>query len=214
MPAPRRYQERSELRARLAYLFQSGEGTDLQILVERNDEDTLDASPSVFNAHRAVLLASSAPLRMMLLQAASSYSSSDADSNQPLPTIRLRDITPEAFASCLAYIYTGAIGPLTPSNCVDVFIAADRLDLPLLRKKAENYLPRAVNLGNLAVHLRKAAKAKQMQLVAYCAAYVGRHFDAFLETVGFLALPQSILVALLSSPNIGVENEDKVSSLQ
>lgn len=200
MPSPRRYQEPCELRSRLQYLFETGEGTDCRILVER--EEGSEDGPAEFNAHRAVLLASSVPLRMLLLQASSN---SDA-----LPTIRLKDVSPEAFAACLSYIYSGKIGPVTPANAVDIFIAADRLDLPVLRKRAEHYLPRAISTATVGQHLRKAVHAKQMQLVAFCSAFIGRHFDAFLQTTAFLGLPQSILVALLSSPEICVENEDKV----
>ena len=194
-PPSRQLVDRGDLRGRLAYLFQTGEGADCEIYVE----------DALFRVHRCILLTASAPMRMQLLETAQHV--------RPPPqlphALRLYDVTPDAVGALLTYLYSGVIS-VSDSTAVDTYIAADKFDIGGLRRRAEFHLPRSLSVGTVAGHLVKACRLKQMQLAGYLSAYIARHMDAFLESAGFLALPRSIIRALLCSPNICVESETKV----
>jgi hypothetical protein len=156
-------------------------------------------------------------MRMAVLQATKTLSSPSrgllGDAGRSVPySIRLQNVSADAFGALLTFIYTGEIA-LTAASAVDIFVAADRFDITPLRRRAELFLPRCLTVSNVAGFLMKACKLQQLQLAAYFSAFIARHFDAFLESPGFLTLPQSVLRALLSSPNVCVENEGKVSAV-
>jgi hypothetical protein len=203
-----------ESSAILSYLFSTGDGADVEIVVVPPATDR--NAPSVaFTAHSAVLLAASPAFRALLLTGnprsndMTIPSAGDAPFKRVVQRIVLNDTVGFAFSSVLSFIYTGKI-TLTPENAMDIYDAAYAYGITRLCSLAALYFPRCLTAENACFHLQQAVQLNHCDLVRYISSYIFKHFDDVMGTPGYLDLPLAVLQALLESDDICVAAEEKL----
>lgn len=196
----------SALTARLLYLFQSGIGADLDIVVLADPNDASPDAPRLcFRAHKCILMTASEAMRTLI----EAGTTSTPPTGSSASALFLEDMPAAALAPTLQFIYTGE-ATLSPDMGVSVALAAERFGLYNLRGMAERFLPAVVDFDNVCSFLQDAVRHHNAALAGYLAAFIARHFEAVSLTYGFLTLPPPLLYALLHNSSIVVEGEECV----
>ena len=160
---------------------------------------TVRVGTSEFKLHRAVLAASSGYMRGLL-------TSSMRDNGD---VITLRDMEPQCFAACVAWMYRGACEAdeqLLPS----LLEAASRLLIPTLLGAICEALIARVNVESVHAYLDLSDRFTLPALEEAALREARTHFGSLVGCAGFCGLPVPALVALISSDALVVESEEVV----
>ncbi|XP_047739160.1 uncharacterized protein LOC108682676 isoform X2 [Hyalella azteca] len=134
---------------------------------------------------------------------------------KPHTTIRLPHYQPPVFRVVLSYIYTGKV-LVTDHSVFEVYGVAHDLGLEELCQSCHDHLTATITPHNactflaaaLAMHQRTGGSKGSQQFVERCIAYVGDNASECLHTSAFLNLSKDVVITLISSDNLALEEED------
>lgn len=125
------------------------------------------------------------------------------------PRLSLTGVPLHAVAALLRFVYTGTVA-LARHTTTDILFLSEKFSIAALRSLCELYMPRVLREDNVCSVLTSAVDARAEGLVAYCTAYILRHFDGVIESPGFLKLPRALVASLLAHDDLCVMNEERL----
>lgn len=177
-------------------LRRSGTLCDVSLSVTSS---TSGSTPSLFNAHKLVLVSCSSYFNSIFLDDAKQYT---------LP-IRFDDIDPDAFESLLAFAYTSRVR-ITEENVHSLFHAADLLRFNGVLGACFRFLKSRLGPGN-CLSLWSFARAHRCHDLTRAAfKMIETHFTDISKTAEFLNLTSEELVDLVTSDELCVTEEEEV----
>ncbi|KFM78875.1 BTB/POZ domain-containing protein 2, partial [Stegodyphus mimosarum] len=166
-----------------------GRFTDVTFSVE-SDEDK-----QVFQAHKCVLAFGSPVFEAM-------FYGGIPEQNNPISII---GITPAAFENLLRYLYSEPITLEATSCAFDTYEAAERYDVPQLRKQCDDYISRA-NLNDYSVWtvLSKAVFYNMAQTKVTSLNYVSKNAEKLLLLKEFQNLTLDVVHKILECERLQI----------
>ncbi|XP_071508218.1 actin-binding protein IPP-like [Diadema antillarum] len=153
-----------------------------------------------YHAHR-VILAACSPYFDAMLSGGMSESSQDV--------IDIHGVEPEIFNCLLEFIYTGNI-EVTTSNAQGLLFAADMFQLTEIKDICSSFLKLQLHSSNCVGFLRFALDLSCQDLATSSRSYVHNHFSQVRLEEEFLDLDLDLLIEILLSEELRVENEFEV----
>lgn len=163
---------------------------------------TVRAEGQDFPAHRCVLSAGSPYFRALFT---SELRVAESENN----LIQLTEITCDALAEVLQFIYTGK-AKINTSNAQDLVIAADYLIIPSLKLKASLFLEESINVSNCLALEFFASQYSCDSLKQAAVTYSLENFVAVAKSSDFQSLELAKVKELLSEDKINVPQEEEV----
>ncbi|KAJ4459998.1 putative kelch repeat and BTB domain-containing protein 5/10 [Paratrimastix pyriformis] len=152
-------------------------------------------------AHRAIVSAWSAPLRMMVQQ---------KTDRGPKEILLPQTRNPVAFSAFLHFLYTGSIEIQSVEEGADALEMAERFQTPSLTLVVEALLHDMIAVDTCTHICRVALKYSLQNLRKAAIDYAAAHFAQVAPTPGFLELDSSSLTAILEQDDLDVDSEEKV----
>ena len=172
----------------LAQMYRDGSRTDLAVVVgERR-----------FEVHGCVLMCGSEFFRTQLQTGVGAGSMRELT----LPAMSAR-----AFELIVECLYTGELGSIDASNAMELLEASQRLQVGVAEAQCCEWLEAHVEASNAVVVWESARRLGCEAVQAKAWPVVGRHLAEVARQEAFLALPQPLLVELVSGDSLAVRSE-------
>ncbi|XP_065581334.1 uncharacterized protein LOC136040871 [Artemia franciscana] len=135
-----------------------------------------------------------------------------------LPKIKLPNYTPEIFQNVLVYVYTGKI-TLFEGTVIEMMMLASEMGIEDLRGSCETFISSSLSVKNACFYLVKAIEIQDqsagssgakcpLPFIEKCIGYIGENASECMKTEGFLNLPKDVLIRLISSDHLAIEEEE------
>ncbi|KAH9513869.1 hypothetical protein Btru_031600 [Bulinus truncatus] len=121
----------------------------------------------------------------------------------------LEGITRDTFALIVETLYTGH-GVLTNDNVIDIWHAANQLQIQFLIEECETFINRSLSLNNCEQYLCHAKLLNRKDVLATIWNFIKRNFDSFSQTDSLLDVSISELLDLVKCQDLKVKSEDVV----
>ncbi|XP_059583724.1 BTB/POZ domain-containing protein 19 isoform X2 [Alligator mississippiensis] len=186
-------------RAALASLVDSPQFSDVTFLVGRERR-------KVF-AHRCILACRCPGLRGLL------------DSPPPAPgapapaPIALSSAQPEAFLAMLEFLYTNRVH-LTSVTALEVLASSVEYGLDDLRQLCVEFVMGTLSVETACEALQAAATCGQVDLQQRCLAFIEDNTQAVVGTRGFHELSEAVLVPVLRSDRLTIDEPDLIAAVR
>ncbi|XP_059169527.1 uncharacterized protein LOC131951207 [Physella acuta] len=174
----------------LTSLWEEGELHDFTVIIDQ----------VLIKCHRVILGACSHFFRGMLRSGMQEARSSRVD---------LQGISVATFQLVLHVLYTGE-DVLNPENVLEVWNAANQLQIDFLVSFCENFAIKILSIENVDDIFRAAKLLNSTQVVSAVTEFIIKNFNAVREMPLFLELTCEELTSVLSSQELDVGNEDSV----
>uniref|UniRef100_A0A2C9LKC5 BTB domain-containing protein n=1 Tax=Biomphalaria glabrata TaxID=6526 RepID=A0A2C9LKC5_BIOGL len=123
--------------------------------------------------------------------------------------VDIDDISSETFELILETLYTGH-GVLTNDNVIDIWRAADKLQIVFLITECEHYVIRSMSSENYIEYYQIGNLLSSQPVTKAASLYVLNNFNSFVKTSAFLELSRNDLLKLVQSQNLKVNSEHDV----
>ncbi|KAK0052955.1 kelch-like protein 8 [Biomphalaria pfeifferi] len=153
-----------------------------------------------FHCHRLVLACVSQYFRAM-------FNSRMAEATEK--SITIKDIDEEAMEKLIQFAYTSHIR-LNTDNVQSILYAASILQIEAVANACSRFMQSHLHPSN-CIEVRSFAEAhNRVELIKTTDNYIRDNFIPVSQTDEFLSMPIDILAALVSSPDLNVDNEEQV----
>ncbi|XP_026796734.3 kelch-like protein 40a [Pangasianodon hypophthalmus] len=186
---PRMYQQ-SLLLGGLCELLENDKFVDCVLKIKDQD----------FPCHKLVLAASSPYFKAMFL--------SNLEESKKREVV-LKDVEPGIMGMILRYLYTCDIN-LTEQNVQDIFMAANRYQIPSIFSVCVSYLEHKMVLSNCLAIFRLGLLLECPRLAAKARDYICDRFELIIRDKDFHQLGSGELAAIITCDSLSVEKEEKV----
>lgn len=195
---PKALQE--ELRLFQSTLLQDG----LKELLNENKfvDCTLKVGDRCFPCHRLILAACSPYFRNI-------FFSEDGKVKEDLKEVTLDDVDPNILNMIIRYLYSAEI-ELTDGNVQEIFVLANRFQIPSVFTVCVNYLQKKLSLSNCLAIFRLGLVLNVPRLAMAARDYSADRFESLSKEEEFLQLAPHELFALIGADILNVEKEERV----
>ncbi|XP_028833312.1 kelch-like protein 40a [Denticeps clupeoides] len=152
-----------------------------------------------FPCHQLVLAASSPFFKTMFL----------SGMQERKREVELKDVEPQIMGMLLRYIYTSDIN-LTEQNVQDIFMAANRFQIPSIFSVCVSYLQAKLVLSNCLAIFRLGLLLDCPRLASEARDFICDHFEVIVRDQDFHQLGPSELAAIISCDSLNVAREEVV----
>ncbi|KAK0048933.1 kelch-like protein 28 [Biomphalaria pfeifferi] len=126
-----------------------------------------------------------------------------------LKYVNFEDIYSETFELILESMYTGH-GVLTNDNVIDIWRAADKLQIVFLITECENFVIKSLSLENYIEYYQIGNLLNSQSVTKAAWPYVINNFNSFYETRAFLESPMNEILHIVQSQDLKVNSEQDV----
>ena len=107
----------------------------------------------------------------------------------------------------LRYLYTSEI-TIGTDNVMEVLAAADKLQLPKLRRACVQFLEKSVNVANACTIMTASTQLDLIPLLEACTKFILKNGKAVLESEGFKNLTKEAAISIISAPGLHATEEE------
>ncbi|XP_036396470.1 kelch-like protein 41b [Megalops cyprinoides] len=190
---------KEDLRLYQSTLLQDG----LKELLNENKlvDCTLKVGDRSFPCHRVIMAACSPYFRELFF----SEDGKELDSKE----VVLENVDPTIMDMIIQYLYSADID-LTDDNVQDIFVVANRFQIPSVFTACVNYLQRKLSLGNCLAIFRLGLVLNCPRLAVAARNYIADRFEILSKEEDFLQLAPHELFAIIGGDSLNVEKEEVV----
>ncbi|XP_055868518.1 kelch-like protein diablo [Biomphalaria glabrata] len=126
-----------------------------------------------------------------------------------LKCVTVEDISSETFELILETLYTGH-GVLTNDSIIDIWEAAQQLQIPFLITECEGFAKATLSLDNYIEYYKTAKLFNSKEVLDIVWSFILKNTISFFQTDFFLEMPISDVLKLIKSQDLEVPSEDAV----
>uniref|UniRef100_A0A2C9JSZ5 BTB domain-containing protein n=1 Tax=Biomphalaria glabrata TaxID=6526 RepID=A0A2C9JSZ5_BIOGL len=167
---------------------------------EELQDFTVTLGTTTFGCHRFLLAACSGFFRGLFRSGMK---------ETELKNVDLEDISSETFELILESLYTGH-GVLTNDNVIDIWRAADKLQIVFLVNECEHFVLKSLSLENYNKYYQIGCLLSSQPVTKAAWPYLLKNFHSFVQTSVFLESSMNELLKLVQSQELVVNSEHDV----